>query len=274
LDNLPHQTGFGGLALGIAAFATFSAPLYGQGMGLNSYRQGIHDSEIKIFSDRPEYMGWAWGELYYGRTYESDLLVTNDCETARPMEAWVGSGISPYVSIAEVTSVPPKTTNFKIPITITTPPEPNIVVPPGGYSFDATPWVDVGARPLARIVLKHKADEHCRSKDKAYDVTGHIHVDPDPPGPDQDTDACTAIWNSGNPLPGYDLDQCTERFRELLGHYLDTVLQPYVDADPAAWDWFPSPEEIAGMSAESALEAKKQAAEKRATQAFSEEASE
>ena len=122
-------------------------------------------------------------------------------------------------------------------------------------------------RPAARIVLHHDADARCRSEDKMYAVSGHIHVDPNPGSPDQETDFCTAIWNSGNPLPGYDLDECTERFRELLQHYLDTVLRPYVDADPAAWDWFPTAEEIASLSAEEALDAKKQAAEQRAVQA-------
>ena len=107
-----------------------------------------------------------------------------------------------------------------------------------------------------------------------YDVSGHIHVDPNPGSPDQETDFCTAIWNSGNPLPGYDLEECAQRFRELLLHYLDTVLQPYVDADPDAWDWLPSPEEITGMSAEAALEAKKRAAEQRAMQSLPEAAAE
>jgi hypothetical protein len=246
-------------------------PASGQGMGLNSYRQGIHDKEIGAFSgDKPGHFGWAWGELYYDGTYHSDLLVTNDCETPRPVEAWVGSGISPYLSIAEVTIVPPKTVDFKVPATITTPPEPQIIVPPGGYSFDATPWVDIGARPLNRIVLKHKADEKCRSKDKIYDVSGHIHVDPDPPDPDQDTDACTAIWNSGNPLPGYDLEQCAERFRELLRHYRNSMLKPFMEENPDAWAWFPSDETIEAMSAEELLDAKKEAALQRAEAAAAE----
>ena len=86
-------------------------------------------------------LGWAWGELMYDRTYKSNLEVTNDCPDPRPVETIVGSGISPYLSIAEVTLVPGKTTAFKIPITITTPPVPNIIVPPGGGAFDWTPWV-------------------------------------------------------------------------------------------------------------------------------------
>lgn len=235
-----------------------------QGMNYSTFKQEQMD---RALAHRGYGLGWAWGELLYDRAYKSTLEVTNDCETPRPMEALVGSGIAPYLSIAEVTMVPAKTTAFPIPITITTPPVPNIVVPPGGGSFDWTPWVDIGARPAARIVLHHNADQECRSEDKMYDVSGHIHVDPNPGSTDQETDFCTAIWNSGNPLPGYDLDQCTERFRELLQHYLDTVLRPYVDADPGAWDWFPSADEIAALSAEEALETKKQAAEQRAMQA-------
>lgn len=243
----------------------------GQGMNYSPFKQEQMDRAV---AHRGIGIGWAWGELLYDRTYKSNLEVTNDCETARPMEAYVGSGIAPYLSVAELTMVPPKTQAFKIPITITTPPVPNIIVPPGGGSFDWTPWVDVGARPAARIVLHHDADQHCRSEDKMYDVSGHIHVDPNPGSPDQETDFCTAIWNSGNPLPGYDLDKCTERFRELLAHYLDTVLRPYIDANPESWDWFPTADEIAALSAEEALEMKQQAAEQRATQSLPEAAAE
>lgn len=238
-----------------------------QGMDYSPWKQQLMDRAV---ANRGIGIGWAWGELLYDRTYKSDLEVTNDCETARPMEALVGSGIAPYLSIAELTMVPPKTKAFKIPITITTPPVPNIVVPPGGGSFDWTPWVDIGARPAARIVLQHRADPMCRSEDKMYAVSGHIHVDPNPGSSNQETDFCTAIWNSGNPLPGYDLDQCTDRFRELLQHYLDTVLRPYVDAEPGAWDWFPTAEEIAALSAADALEMKKQAAQQRAMQSLPE----
>ena len=253
-------------SVSVLILGLFLAPCaaFAQGMNYSPYKQSQMDRAV---DHRGIGIGWAWGELLYDRTYKSNLEVTNDCETPRPMEAYVGSGIAPYLSIAEVTMVPAKTAAFPIPITITTPQVPNIVVPPGGGSFDWTPWVDIGARPAARIVLHHDADARCRSEDKMYAVSGHIHVDPNPGSPDQETDFCTAIWNSGNPLPGYDLDECTERFCELLQHYLDTVLRPYVDADPAAWDWFPTAEEIASLSAEEALDAKKQAAEQRAVQA-------
>lgn len=255
------------LALSLASIPGLA---HAQGMNYGTFKQSQIDQTL---SHSGIGLGWAWGELWYDRTYKSDLKVTNDCPTDRPVEAIVGSGISPYLSIAEVTIVPAKTVDYKIPITITTPPIPDIIVPPGGGSFDWTPWVDIAARPAARIHLHHNADAKCQSKDKLYDVSGHIHPDPNPADPNQETDFCSAIWNSGNPLPGYDLEKCTDRFRELLQHYLDTVLQSYVDADPEAWDWFPSAAEIAGMSAEQALEAKKQAAEQRAMESLREAAS-
>ncbi len=241
-------------------------PAASQGMGLNRTEQETHDKQVEtVGPERPDKFDWPWGELFYDRTYTSDLLVTNDCSQPRPVYAWVGSGIAPYLTIAKVTTVPARTKDFRVPITITTPPPPAIVGPPP--PLPAGIFVDIAERPLSRLRLEHRADQTCRAPDKIYDVTGHIHYDPDPAGTGPETDACGAIWNSGVPLPGYDLEQCRDRFHELLAHYRDTILAPAMEADPAAWAWFPSDDAIGGMTARETLDAKLRAQRQRAGQA-------
>lgn len=210
---------------------------------------------------------WPWGELVYDRVYETSIEVVNECRTAENVSIEVED--LPLVSLPPHVTVP-AFSSIDLPVRIETPPgpDPATLVPPPGI-VPADYWDSIFLDIDGTVVLDHPwkyygDDESCGAVIEVYDVTAHVHLDPDPPsgggggGPPWRMDACQVWWNTGEPPPDVEGD-CTERFRALALHWLDHVVGPLAETDPEAWAWLPSATEILGMSAEELIAMKKRA---------------
>jgi hypothetical protein len=224
---------------------------------------------------------WAWGELIFGRTYPTTLEVTNKCESeekvvARIQEAallpgskqrhraegWVEVDPPPRLSATDLLSLPAATC------------EPRgrsvrceVVVPPGKSALElviATPPTP----DLRTLSLPPDADPHewfeevdgvlsifspdrftCIGFPNEYFISGHVHLDPNPPALDASAPAsCRQWWETGTRPPGLTED-CTEEFRQLATSHRIDVLEPLAELAPLEWDWLPSTAEIQTMIA-------------------------
>lgn len=194
---------------------------------------------------------WPWGELVYGKTYNTTLTVTNDCWQAETVGVFVTN--LPYVTLPPSVTVPPRSSK-DFPIAIVTPPEPKLVltgretIPPHGIFGDIK----------GEVVLWHPwtFDPQCFPKRESYQASGHIHYDLTKPadGPPSrekiaGADACQVWWNTGQrPAQITSDDECTNRIRTLAADYRQYYLQPLAARAPGAWQWLPAPDRITGLS--------------------------
>ncbi len=205
---------------------------------------------------------WSWGELFYGKTYHTKIVVKNGCSTPRTATIFVHS--LPYLTLPSSVTVPAKSQK-EVPGTIVTPPPPHIfltgheTLPPHGI------FVDLEQRH-GEVVIWHPWGKNCAPSREAYSVTGHIHYDtrkPPDPGPQRIATAspCQVWWNIGERPAQLDYQpkDCTDEIRELARGYVTRVLGPSVSRDPAAWSWLPDEGRIQQMSIDELLAMKARA---------------
>lgn len=237
---------------GYDPYADAGHPLKGEqdpGAAWDTNRRGLGEPHIVNAAG-----AWEWGELVYGRTYPTALLVTNHCETEEAVTITV-EGL-PYLDIPSRVTIPPLA-SVTVDAAITTPPPPEVLItghetlPEGGI------FVDIRD---ARVIVWHPWNPPCGPKRERYEVSGHIHFPPEDPAGGGDSgpedlaapDLCTVYWNTGQRPPGLEED-CTERMRMLAVHYRERILASAAREEPAAWGWLPSAAEIRDMDVESLL---------------------
>jgi hypothetical protein len=221
---------------------------------------------------------WPWRELYYDRTYQAELKVTNDCETPQRATIFVKS---PYVSMPPSVLVPGKGERL-VPVTITMPPTPPAPLRTGLPGEPGWGWVQPPSFIPApgqvvppfhqpyyadideeAVVIWHPWTAKCLPARESYHSTGHIHFNPPPPGsgpsgPERiaEVDPCDVWWNTEERPPNAKED-CTARMRELAAGFVAALQQEY--GPDAAWAWLPGAARIAEMSIAELLEMKKTA---------------
>jgi hypothetical protein len=194
---------------------------------------------------------WDWGELEYDRTYQTSLVVVNECDWQQEVTIEVDN--LPYLSINRRARIPADS-ETPIPATIRTPAAPSAPIISGTQPFHAGGlFLDIhdGAVRVWHpwSVASGKA---CQPKRVAWTVTGHIHFPPDggggASGPSRiaSPHPCTVYWNTGE-RPANAEEDCTEKIRVLALHYRERVLQVHAGTNPAAWEWLPGRPEIQGM---------------------------
>lgn len=217
---------------------------------------------------------WPWGELFFDHDYATSLRVDNECASPQVVRIHVGPGVVPYVNIPASATIPAKTRDHPVPMSITLPPPPDLSGQP--LAIAQSPhlrsgfYLDLAHDPTARIHVSQGAGAGggaCSSDARFYAVTGHIHVDPDPADDSDGSLDCLWVWNTGQVPSGYDLERCVETFRDLALHYRDTVLGSLIAARPDAWSWFPDEAAIPTMDARALLAAKSRADLQRTTEA-------
>lgn len=198
---------------------------------------------------------WPWGELLYGKTYPTEITITNDCWSAETVGIFVSN--LPYVTLPSSVTVPAKG-KLNVPINIVTPPEPKLLL----TGREKIPEHGIFGTVEGEIVAWHPwtADPECMPKRESYKATGHIHYDltppPPPPAPEKIAGAgsCQVWWNTGaRPATLKEDQDCTAEIRDLAATYRLRVLQPLVDRAPSEWGWLPSAEQIAQMSIDECL---------------------
>ncbi len=211
---------------------------------------------------------WDWGELVYGRTYNTKLTLTNQCASAETVT--ITKVDLPYLTAPEKVTIPGKS-SVELALSIVTPPPPNITfltghenIPEGGIFVDIT-----GDSEMLKVW--HPWNGDCLPKRETYKVTGHIHYDDadtdKDPGPQRlaTVGPCRVWWNTGE-RPAQAEKDCTLEFRTFALHYREKVIQGFASRDPAAWAWLPVSGEIREMTA-AALLAMKQRADAQAREA-------
>jgi hypothetical protein len=103
----------------------------------------------------------------------------------------------------------------------------------------------------------------CKKGVKIIEVTGHFHWPVLAPPPTPDALDCGEFWRQGRMPPPNLRDICEDPMRGFASLYVSFELMPYVEADPEAWAWLPTPEAILGMSLEDLIAMKKRAEEQR-----------
>ena len=197
---------------------------------------------------------WDWGELESDRTYQTALVVKNECDW--PQDVTIEVDNLPYLSINRRARIPADS-ETPVPATIRTPPASSAPVVSGTQPMPA------GGRFLdiedAEVRVWHPwsvaSGQACRPKRVTYAVAGHIHFPPDAggggSGPSRTASPhpCTVYWNTGE-KPANLAEDCTEELRVLALHYRERVLQVHASADPAAWEWLPARPAIRAMTIE------------------------
>lgn len=200
---------------------------------------------------------WAWGELLFGQTYQTVLVVTNKCESRETVKIDVERGLAPYLTILREALAPPGDTTIDVTITTPQAPEeppfvPGSVGPPPPFER----FVDIKGRLMLLEKGSLYADD-CFGPIKLYTVSGHIHYYPEDP---DHGDPCNVFWMSGRmPPPGQD---CTDAFRGYAAHYIES-LQPIIDAAPQEWNWLPSALQLVAMDQQALLAVKARAEQQR-----------
>lgn len=193
---------------------------------------------------------WPWGELLYGKTYPTSLTIKNDCWSDETVGIFVTN--LPYISLPASVTVPARS-SLDVPITIVTPPPPNLIL----TGRETIPEHGIFGDVQGEVVVWHPwtAEPECKPNRESYKASGHIHYDltppPPPPSPEKIAGAgpCHVWWNTGQRPATVKEDQdCSMEIRELAAAYRLRVLQPVVDRAPAQWAWLPSAEQIGQMS--------------------------
>jgi hypothetical protein len=197
---------------------------------------------------------WDWGELEYDRTYQTALVVINECDW--PQDVTIEVDNLAYLSINRRARIPADS-ETPVPATIRTPPAPSAPIvsgtqplPAGGLFLDIS-----GAEVRVWHPWSVASGQACLPKRVTYSVSGHIHFPPDAggggSGPSRTASPhpCTVYWNTGEE-PANLAQDCTEELRVLALHYRERVLQAHASADPAAWEWLPGRSAIGAMTIE------------------------
>lgn len=214
---------------------------------------------------------WNWGEMYYGGTYNTKLIVTNECNSIEPVTVFVNN--LPYIkNLQENLMVPPG--SHELDVTIETPPEPDPPLRlglPGEPTLESWGHVDFSGIFIApgqspphqpnfeqvdgEVVLWHPWGQNCTPVRETYKASGHIHFrppkpEPPPSGPEKlaETDVCEVYWKTGSPPGQIASDDCTEKIRALAIEYFASFLGPYIADAPEQWRWLPGQEALNQMS--------------------------
>lgn len=225
---------------------------------------------------------WNWGELFYGRSYQTTLTIKNTCPSPElvridisgpPKGAQsIGQSGTP-VSIAAMLSIPSaacvgesrRTCRVTAPsgeteleLVISTPPAPDLAAIPAGFT-EETLFDELGGELQ---LASDSGSVRCIGQVDTYTASGHVHVDPDPAATQEgfkdDRPTCRDYWETERRPPGLDED-CTDEIRSLATSYRRDVLEPLVAASPKDWAWLPSVAQIQEMSIDELLAMKARA---------------
>ena len=282
-----------GDAPGVAAWNDPDHPLKGEedpgsawdGANVNNW----HDDHKETPPIRNATGNWPWGEMFYDKTYETELVATNRCPT--PQTVYITVHDLPYLKGLPDQVDVPGDSEVDLPVTIETPPEPDPPInptpfdpsgpgfgwvqppdlPPQPNPFDPTApkWHQPNFLPVkGRVVLWHPWKDNCQPRRVTYNADGHIHFNPPddtPPdrGPEKlaTPDPCTVYWLTGEEPPNLDDQDCTETFRGLAIAFLETVIAPRAAEDPDAWGWTPTVDQLQSMPSDELLAFRDRAAQ-------------
>jgi hypothetical protein len=203
----------------------------------------------------PATHGLDLGELYFGFKYKPSWFhITNDC----PYEVTVFIDVYdlPFMTIPEVIRAKPGENSIEYQITTPPPPPMPVFTPVAPLPHG------IYAPIKGTIVIENPevfACPPCKKGVKIIEVTGHLHwpVLAPPPGPE--VLDCGLFWRQGREPPPNLRDICEDPIRGFAALYVSVELDPYVQADPAAWAWLPSPDAILEMSIEELIAMKRRA---------------
>lgn len=239
-----------------------------------------HDDHRETPPIRNASGNWPWGEMFYGREYETTLVAKNRCDAPQTVNVFVHD--LPYLKGLPTQVEVPALSEVDLPVTIETPPEPDPPInptpfdpsapgfgwvpppdlPPQPNPFDPTApkWHQPNFLPVkGRVVLWHPWKGNCQPRRVTYHADGHIHFNPPDDSADRGPeklatpDPCAVYWNTGEPPPGLEGRDCTETFRGLAVALLERVVTPRAAADPDTWSWIPTVADVQSMSADELL---------------------
>jgi hypothetical protein len=207
----------------------------------------------------PPTHGLNLGELYFGFKYSPAwFFITNDCPYEVPV--FIETYNLPFMTLPDVIRAKPG--ENEIQYTLVTPPPPPMPVftpvaplPHGIYA------------PIDGTIVIENAEVHacppCLRGIKIIEVTGHLHWPVLSPPPTPEALDCGEFWRQGRLPPPNLRDICEDPLRGFASLYVSIELKSYVEADPDAWGWLPTPEAILGMSLEELVAMKRRAEEQR-----------
>lgn len=232
---------------------------------------------------RAEVWDWAWGELIYGRTYTTTLKVSNKCDTEQTVLARIENATSTdgkhrrtpdgwttvepdarprlaaqtLLTIPAATCAPPASPgptrcelvvqpgDTDLEVVITTPPPPDLRTLGLPAGSDPHEWYEETDGVLH---LTGTGQYVCLGEPSEYFISGHVHIDPNPPALDAFArPTCRQWWETGARPAGLTED-CTDEFRRLARLYRQEVLEPLAASAPAEWAWLPSSADIQNMA--------------------------
>jgi hypothetical protein len=199
---------------------------------------------------------WPFGSVFMGYDYKTSLEVDNGCKDGQTVSVTYPANMF----LVGPTSIPvPGKGSVTMPITIHL---SELQIPPFQPFVIQLPTCPILS---GDIRIEHPQAGRCLAMKRVYSVSMQLHMHP-PPGngngggggggggggkPKPTAKNCAIYWDRGEFFPTKDApspESCKDDFRARLTSLVETTIAAKKVAQPGAWDWTPTPGEVAQMS--------------------------